>query len=58
MAEPIEAVWTALQALPKPVSYDQALTCANDVLATQGLGNQFAEWFKTNGTTVLRRLNG
>ena len=53
-----QAAWDAMNALPRPVTENAALAAAEAVLAPIGLNNHFAEWWKSNGAHVLRRLNG
>jgi hypothetical protein len=55
---PIDAVWDAMQSLPKPVDETAALDAAAHILDPQGLTQQFREWWRANGAHVLRRLNG
>lgn len=58
MADPHADVWTALQALPKPVTRDAALVAAATVLDPLGRTQQFSKWFEVHGDLVLARLNG
>ena len=60
MADAHQAVWDALQALPKPVGKDDALVAANNALSALGTGQnqQFMEWFDTNWEPLLRKFNG
>lgn len=53
-----DEVWTALNAAPKPIDEETALSIALKSLeghATEIF--QFTEWFKSNGASLVARLN-
>lgn len=53
-----DAVWTALQALDKPVDFDT--TKAAGIAATQAVGasaQEFGQWFDLNGAGLVAKLN-
>lgn len=58
MADLHAAVLNALSAMPRPITRDDVLAKASEVLAPAGLEQQFRKWFEINGDVLLRRLNG
>lgn len=52
-----DALWGALNALPKPVAPADVLVCSQTVLTGAAVA-QFADWFGTHSDYLLWRLNG
>ncbi|HEX8106717.1 MAG TPA: hypothetical protein VF516_03265 [Kofleriaceae bacterium] len=50
-------VWKALEDLPRPVTQEAALACAQDMLTGREQAD-FSKWFEVNGAVVVARLNG
>lgn len=52
------SVWEALEALPKPVDFEQVKKSGYE--ATMAIGknpSQWNDWFDTNGLEIVNRLN-
>lgn len=49
-------VWDAMNALPRPVSKDDALSTALAILTGQQ-ATQFSNWWEKNGDATLVKLN-
>ncbi len=51
----LDTVWTALQALPRPVDLETAKQAG--MAASGAKAQQFGEWFDINGPSVVEKLN-
>lgn len=58
MNSALVTIWDSLNALPRPITYDDALTTAKQVCIQEGKDpNKFEAWFSTESQVVLERLN-
>ncbi len=58
MSDLHKQVFAAIEALPKPVTAEQALATGKSLIQDAKGQQQWAQWVQSNGAQLIRHLNG